>query len=68
MIACPRCGSHLYPELDPDYGTCLIHGPVFVGVPLEPIETRQVKYAPRPSRRKTEGSGSLGHTIGQRIG
>lgn len=39
---CPRCGHRLGPETDRDYGWCINHGPVFIGVAMDIPENHRI--------------------------
>lgn len=37
LPTCPRCSRRLFLELEPDYGTCLVHGSQYIGKPFQPM-------------------------------
>ena len=43
---CPRCGNPLYVTLKADYGHCIYHGDVFLGMPLEETKQQRVNNQP----------------------
>ena len=55
-MTCPRCELRLYPDTDPEYGWCLVHGSMFLGTPPTPLGKKE--HGPRinvarPSERST---------------
>ena len=58
-MTCPRCGKRAYQDaLDRDYVFCLLHGSVFVGIPLtnptmrQPSRTAQHERAVRDAHKR----------------
>lgn len=57
LLSCPRCGAPLFRDLEQDYGICLVHGTVFLGIipylrqpilPKRRVRSRKVLVLDKP--------------------
>lgn len=53
MSTCKRCGKPLYPELDTDYGCCLVHGPQYLGAALPDYKEPRFPKVKKGSKAKS---------------